>query len=53
MLPFDKLCFIYGIGYKDDKKVISVCICCPKINISSRDFDKTECIYFDKGRKSF
>ena len=46
MLPFDKQCFIYAIGYKDDKKIIPVCICCPKLSIFSRDFDKTKCIYF-------
>ena len=28
------------------KKIIHVCICCPKINIFSRDFDKTKYIYF-------
>ena len=28
------------------KKIIHVCICCPRINIFSRDFDKTKCIYF-------
>ena len=30
-LPFDKPDFEYFISYKDDKKIIPLCIFCPKI----------------------
>ena len=51
-LPFGKQDFKYFIGYKDGKKIIPLCIFCPKISIYRRTFDKTLCMYFFiKGKK--
>ena len=45
-LSFGKQHFEYFIGYKDDKKIIPLCIFLPKMIICRRDFDKTKCMYF-------
>ena len=37
-LPFGKQDFKYFIDYKDDKKIVPLCIFHPKISIYRRDF---------------
>ena len=41
MYPFGKQNFKYFIGYKDAKKIRSLCILLPKMSIYKSNFDKT------------
>ena len=41
MYPFGKQDFKYFIGYKDAKKIRSLCILHPKMSIYKSNFDKT------------
>ena len=45
-VSFGKKDFKYFTGYKDAKKVRSLCIFLPKMSAYRRDFDKTKCMTF-------
>ena len=45
-ISFGKNDFKYFIGYKDAKKIRSLCIFPPKMRAHRRDFEKTKCMSF-------
>ena len=45
-VSFGKKCFKYFIGYKDAKKIESLCIILPKKSTYRKDFDETKYISF-------
>ena len=45
-VSFSKKGFKYFIGYKDAKKIRTLCIFLPKMSAYRRYFDETKCMYF-------
>ena len=46
--PFGRKCFKYFIGYKDVRKVRTLCIRLPKMSAYTRKFDETKYMSFLK-----
>ena len=40
--------FKYFIGYKDDEKVVPLCVMLPKMSRYTKSFDKTKEVFFIK-----